>query len=207
MTRALIAGCALMIAGGIGCTTSPERERVDFERMRVQQRYDLYGASRAFPNGAMMQHPPAGTVSRETAATAEAGAPADSLASIPMAVTPQLLARGRERFGIYCAVCHGPGGYGGSIVASNMGIPRPPSLRSAALRARPIGYVFYVATNGRGRMPAYAPQLSPADRWAVAAYIQQMQTHGATTDEERADSARALEIHKLDSTAAAAGRP
>jgi mono/diheme cytochrome c family protein len=201
----------LLLAGGltmlVACARSREREQYEFERMRVQQRYDLYGTSTVLPGGASMQAPPSGTISRETAAR-EARFAIDSLSAgtvtaIPITVTPQLLARGKNRFGIYCAVCHGAGGYGGSIVAANMDAPRPPSLRSDRIRTLPVGYIYYVATHGIGRKPQYAAQLDPEDRWAVVAYIRDLQAHAAATPAEVADSVTAGRLHALDSLGAA----
>ncbi len=184
----LLTACSLVIS----CRGSHERERADFERMRLQQRYTLYAASPSFANGQSMQSPPAGTVSRE------------ALATVPIVVTPQLLARGKDRFTIYCAVCHGAGGFGGSLVAENMGQPRPPSLRSQALLTRPVEYIFTVATAGKGRMPAYAPQLTASDRWAVASYVHALQSDTTRSTDDVKDSLMAEQIARIDSAAAAA---
>jgi len=187
----------------LACGQSPERERVDFERMRVQQRYGLYGASRSFANGQSMQEAPSATVSREAAADLPLLSGASTASDIPVPSTPELLARGKDRFTIYCAVCHGDGGFGGSIVAWNMGRPRPPSLRTNSVRSRGAGYLFDVATHGKGRMPSYAAQLSATDRWAIVAYVRDLQRSRALNADERADSLRALEIRVADSVAMA----
>ena len=43
---------------------------------------------------------------------------------IPAEIDDRLLARGRERYDIYCAVCHGAAGYGdGMIVARGFRTP------------------------------------------------------------------------------------
>ncbi len=194
----LTAACA----GG----SSRERERVDFERMRLQQRYDVYQTSGVFANGAVEQPPPAGTVARESATdTGSVGSGLTggrAVTAIPIPVTHLLLALGQRQFGIYCAVCHGAAAFGGSLVALNMGPPRPPSLRSTAAMGLPAGYIFSVATHGQGRMPAYAPQLSTAERWAVVAYVQQLQRTPASGPAAAADSLRALEIARIDAAAA-----
>jgi len=125
---------------------------------------------------------------------------------VPLAVTAELLELGRQRFSVFCAVCHGAGGFGGSIVAANMGQPRPPSLRSAIVRARPPGTIFYIATHGIGRMPSYAPQLNTRERWAVVAYLEQLQRESRTSPDEREDSLRAIDIRHIDSAQAAERR-
>jgi mono/diheme cytochrome c family protein len=192
------------------CGHSRERDRVDFERMRLQQRYDLYGASGVFPNRAELQAPPAGTVSRETLAdtgvvgTGTSGGRA--VAAIPIALSATDSATGAKMFGIYCAVCHGSAGYGGSTVAENMGPPRPPSLHSARLLAAPLGYIYGVATRGLGRMPSYASQLTTRERWAVVAYVKQLQTTPTIAPHAVDDSLRGLGIQQSDSAETAARR-
>lgn len=206
-------GMALAIAvAATACTTSAERERIDFERMRVQQRYEPYGASGVFANHESMQQPPAGTLTRESGQdTGVIGSGLNAgrdVAAVPIAVTPERLALGQAKFIVYCAVCHGAGAFGGSIVAENMGPRmRAPSLRSAAMIAQTAGYLFNVATHGKGRMPPYAAQLTIDERWAVVAYVKAMQHAPVATAAQRADSLRAVEIKMIDSARAAERRP
>jgi mono/diheme cytochrome c family protein len=195
----LLAGCAAPLAA----CGNHERLAYDFERMRQQQRYDLYASSNIFPDGKAMQPPPAGTVARETAAEPVLDAAATAL---PVPVTPALLAEGKQRYTVYCAVCHGDAGYGGSIVAINMGPPRPISLHSAQVRQLPPATLYNVLTLGFGRMPAYDWELTPEQRWAVIAYVQQLQQTGATTAEAVRDSTEAARLHVIDSVAAARQR-
>jgi mono/diheme cytochrome c family protein len=193
----------------VGCRLSQSATDRALERMDEQPRYDVYEASGFFRNGMTMQVPPAGTVSREavldrglaTGRTASGG----YVAAPPMPLTPALLALGRSRFRIYCAVCHGGGGYGGSIVASNMTERRPPSLRSAATRSLPAGFFYEVISRGLGRMPSYAAQLPIDQRWAVVAYVRQLQAIPHAAPDERADSLRGAELRTEDSVRAASG--
>lgn len=211
MSRVTAATLALLMALTIGCRRSDERMRIDFERMRLQQRTDLYGASAVFPNGQSMQSSPVGTLARESVADSGVvgtGTVAGiATATIPVRVTEQRLAVGKKMFGVYCAVCHGVAAYGGSIVAENMGAPRPPSLRRPAMLSVPDGYFFVVATHGTGRMPPYASQLTPDERWSVVAYLKQLQHTPSTNAEAIADSLRALEIVRIDSAARLRRRP
>lgn len=191
------------LASAAACGRSPERARVDFERMRRQQRVDLYAASGVFADGQSMHAPPNGTVTRETAA--DTGVVATGLiggtatTTLPLAMTPARRAAGAKLFGIYCAVCHGVAGYGGSTVAENMGPPRPPSLRSARVVAMPAGHIFQVASRGLGRMPSYASELSTGERWAVVGYVQELQRTPTTSAEAIDDSIRAQAIQRIDS--------
>src|SRR3954470_14493766 len=121
-----------------GCLQQSATDRA-LQRMSEQPRYDVYEASRFFWNGMTMQVPPAGTVARDAvldrALATGRSASGAYLTKLPLAVTPELLALGRSRFRIFCGACHGAGGYGGSVVAANLGERRPPSLRSPAVRA------------------------------------------------------------------------
>lgn len=199
---------ALSLLAACGRTT--ERERIDFERMRIQQRGDLYSASPAFANGATMQAPPAGTLPR--GASGDTGVVVTGLlrgaaaTTIPQPITSESLAVGAAKFRVYCAVCHGSAGFGGSTVAENMGPPRPPSLRSARVAAVPVGYIFGVATNGLGRMPSYAGSLTASERWDVVAYIRALQQTPAMAIDALDDSLRASDIQRVDSLARASGR-
>ncbi|MDB6093232.1 MAG: hypothetical protein JWM32_794 [Verrucomicrobia bacterium] len=92
----------------------------------------------------------------------------------PVPVTRALLSAGRERFNIHCAICHGEDGYGTGIVVRR-GFPAPPSYHDERLRRTPDGHFFDVITRGYGTMLPLASQLTPAERWAVIAYIRALQ--------------------------------
>lgn len=93
---------------------------------------------------------------------------------IPFAVNRAVLERGRERFDIYCAPCHGRTGDGNGMIVQR-GYTRPPSYHTNRLRNAPLGHFFDVITNGFGAMPDYAAQVKPRDRWAITAYIRALQ--------------------------------
>jgi mono/diheme cytochrome c family protein len=99
---------------------------------------------------------------------------------MPFPVTADVMARGQQRFNIYCSPCHGEAGDGNEMVVQR-GLKRPPSYHNERLRKAPIGYFFDVMTNGFGVMLDYSQQVSPQDRWAIAAYIRALQlSQGAT---------------------------
>jgi mono/diheme cytochrome c family protein len=92
----------------------------------------------------------------------------------PFPVTRDVLDQGRDRFMIYCVVCHDSLGTGhGKIV--ERGYTQPPSYHVERLRRAPVGRFFDVMTNGYGSMPDYTQQIEPRDRWAIAAYIRALQ--------------------------------
>jgi mono/diheme cytochrome c family protein len=93
---------------------------------------------------------------------------------LPLPISRELLAHGRERFEIYCAPCHGETGEGNGIVVQR-GFPAPPSYHLDRLREAPVGHFFDVMTRGYGAMFSYASRVSPDDRWAIAAYIRALQ--------------------------------
>ena len=106
--------------------------------------------------------------------------------TFPIPITKEALERGRERYNIYCVVCHDPSGNGnGKIVQRSF--TRPPSYitdRSRGLERRgyrvllreaPVGYYFEVITKGYGAMADYSAQIEPADRWKIIAYIRALQ--------------------------------
>jgi mono/diheme cytochrome c family protein len=92
-------------------------------------------------------------------------------------MTPALIERGRERFGIYCSMCHGYDGRGDGIVPAR-GFPHPPSYLEPRLVAAPAAHFYDVISNGYGAMYGYADRVEPADRWAIAAYIRALQIAG-----------------------------
>ncbi len=94
-----------------------------------------------------------------------------------------ILKRGRERFDIYCAPCHDRTGSGQGMVVQR-GFPAPPSFHIDRLRTAPVGLFYDVMTKGFGRMPDYASQIPPEDRWAIAAYLRALQlSQNANADE------------------------
>ena len=86
----------------------------------------------------------------------------------------QTLARGRERYDIYCSPCHSIAGDGDGMVARR-GFPHPPSYHSDKLRNAPDAHFYNVITNGYGVMYSYADRVEPRDRWAIIAYIRALQ--------------------------------
>jgi mono/diheme cytochrome c family protein len=100
--------------------------------------------------------------------------PVTSGYSNPLPITPALLARGRERFNIYCAPCHSVVGDGDGMIARR-GFPAPPSYHSDRLRLAPDSHFYEVITHGYGVMYPYADRIIPADRWAIIAYIRALQ--------------------------------
>lgn len=96
------------------------------------------------------------------------------LDAVPVPVDKALLERGQDRYNVYCAPCHGRTGDGNGMIVQR-GFKQPTSYHTDRLRAQPVGYFYDVVTNGFGAMQDYSAQLTPGDRWAVAAYLRALQ--------------------------------
>ena len=94
--------------------------------------------------------------------------------AMPFPVTLQVLERGQERFNIYCTPCHSRVGNGAGMIVDR-GYKPAANFHDAKRLAEPLSHYFYVMTNGYGAMPNYSAQVSPVDRWAIAAYIRALQ--------------------------------
>jgi mono/diheme cytochrome c family protein len=145
--------------------------------MQRQGKYKAYQASPYYADGLAMRTPPAGTVPYgsvgDPALQRGIGEDGKPLARSPLPFTPQLLAAGRKKFDIHCAVCHGLVGDGQSQVALNMSLRRPADLH--LYRDVPDGYLYQVISQGFGLMPAYSSELTPEERWAVVGYVRALQ--------------------------------
>lgn len=153
-----------------------------------QPRYKTYAADTFFADGASARPlpphvVPKGAANLDTEYFTGKTDDGKLLESFPAPVTAEMLERGRQRFEIYCSVCHGSTGEGNGMIVQR-GFPAPPSLHIDRLRNAPPGYVFDVITNGHGVMYSYASRVNVPDRWAVAAYIRTLQlSRHATLDD------------------------
>lgn len=93
---------------------------------------------------------------------------------IPIDVTPELMERGRERFKINCAVCHGPGGFGDGVTGQ-FGMVAITDLHTDRIVEMPEGEIFNTITHGRGTMYPLGDRVTVQDRWAIIAYVRALQ--------------------------------
>ncbi|HLN97824.1 MAG TPA: cytochrome c [Pyrinomonadaceae bacterium] len=117
---------------------------------------------------------PAGPQPSASAAPQGAAAYPDDVETFPIAVTKDVVTRGKERYEIFCSACHGFTGNGDGMIVRR-GFRRAASFNDDRLRQAPVGHFFDAISNGWGTMPAYAPQIAPQDRWAIIAYIRALQ--------------------------------
>ncbi len=160
-----------------------------------------------FANGVSSQLPPAGTVARSEAVLTAQGAvyrfeesPVNTgrvagstnfVETNPLVVNTDLLQRGRERFDIYCAPCHGRLGDGNGITKKIGVMAAVANLHDKRLVEMTDGEIFNTVSNGKGVMGAAGPLLPAEDRWAVIAYLRALQLSwlGTTNDLTVAQSA------------------
>jgi mono/diheme cytochrome c family protein len=182
--------------------------------MHNQHKLEPYEASDFFADGQGSRQTPAGTVPR--GAFGEKIAPYTGLAVTPV-MTPQamqapppvtmaMLRRGQERYNIFCSPCHGRTGDGLGMIVRR-GYKQPPSFHDPRLRSAPAEHFVTTMTEGFGVMPSYAEEVSPQDRWAIAAYIRALQySQNAHLAEIPADRRQAVES-EIRNGAAAGERP
>lgn len=160
--------------------------------MDNQPKFRAQHANALFADGRAMRPPITGTVARgrlnEDDHYYRGISNGQWAATFPpqVAVTMDLLQRGRERFNIYCQPCHGLAGYGDgmvnkrAMVLMNLGVNgttwvQPKSVHEQQIREQPVGQYFNTISNGVRNMPAYGPQIPVADRWAIVAYVRALQ--------------------------------
>jgi hypothetical protein len=147
-----------------------------------------------FANGVSSQLPPPGTVARSEPIQTTDGAvyrfqdsPVNTgrirgttnfVAVNPLPVNEQLIQRGRERFDIYCAPCHGRLGDGNGITKKLGVMPAVANLHDQRIIAMADGEIFNTVTHGKGLMGAYGPLMPVEDRWAVISYVRALQLSG-----------------------------
>ena len=165
---ALLLACAALAAGGC--------ERED---MHNQARHEWLEGSDFFADGMSSRQLVEGTVSRTQPLRTDPvmawrqanGGFSDTY---PMPIDRAALERGRQRFEIYCSMCHGSSGYGDGMIVQR-GFVKPPSLHDERLRNAAPGYFVEVITNGFGAMYSYNDRVSPEDRWKIVAYMKTLQ--------------------------------
>jgi len=175
VTRARLVLLALLLLTPLGCR----------QEMYDQPKYKDLRRSNFFDDRRQVRPLPDGTVARgflrEDSRMFAGRDPGGALVTaFPMSVDRPLLERGRQRYDIFCSPCHDRVGTGSGMIVLR-GYRKPPSLHIDRLRTQADGYFFDVITNGYGKMPDYAVQVQPRDRWAIAAYIRALQlSQGAT---------------------------
>jgi mono/diheme cytochrome c family protein len=179
--------------------------------MHDAPRYEAFEASSTFADNRASRSAPVGTVARgwlredEALYTGKiAGVPVDEF---PFAIGREELARGQQRFNIYCTPCHGRLGDGNGMVVQR-GLRQAASYHQDRLRQEKNGYFFDVITNGFGAMQGYAEQIPVRDRWLIVAYVRTLQlSQHASVNDVPADRRGALDATPATTQATAPDRP
>jgi mono/diheme cytochrome c family protein len=175
--------------------------------MQDQPKFYPQRGSSLYADGRSVRPQVAGTVARSQGEPQDyfhtglvEGKEADGL---PIPLTAETMAHGQERFNIYCTPCHSRVGNGAGRIVERGYYPAA-SFHSTRLRDAPLGHFFQVMTNGYGAMPNYAVELSPSDRWAIAAYIRALQL---SQNAKREDIAAGQKVETLQNVVAKQGLP
>lgn len=167
-----IAGCAR------GCTSSRPPIHPNYSMLN-QPKVLPQTASEFFYDGASMRQPVPGTIPigglrEDIAFYTGKGADGQFVATIPVPVTAALVERGHDRYHIYCQPCHDARGDGKGILFQRGDVPTA-SFHQDKILKYPDGRIFDVITNGSGLMSGYRWPIPPADRWAIIAYVRELE--------------------------------
>jgi len=177
------------------------------QNMDNQARFKAQQANPLFADGRGMRPPVPGTVARERPILDDHhalgfvdGAWATTFPP-GLVVNRSFLERGQDRFGIYCALCHGQAGYGDGIIharANELVLNpligngttwvQPGNMHAELVREKPVGEIYHIITNGSKTMSGYRAQVPLDDRWAIAAYVKALQESQSAAREDLADT-------------------
>ena len=102
-------------------------------------------------------------------------------AGFPVPVNGDLMERGKQRFNINCAICHGPTAAGNGMT-KQYGLATVVTLQDERIRTMADGEIFNTITNGKNTMLPYGPNVSVTDRWAIIAYLRALQRSQNATE-------------------------
>ena len=193
-----ILGIGVLLAGVCFAGTACRRDMQDQPKMKP------YRSTSFFSDGLSSRPPVQGTIPRgflrtdkalftgkkDSATTGTAATPSaspaagaqasganaypDDVTEFPFPITRDTVERGKQRYEIFCSVCHGLTGNGDGMIVRR-GFRRAASFNDDRLRQAPVGHFFDAITNGWGAMPSYASQIPVQDRWAIIAYVRALQ--------------------------------
>ncbi len=175
----LAVGLVIGIAGKRGKISRKPPIEV-FSDMDRQPKIRPQTPSEFFADGRASRPPVEGTVARgshfleEPLNSGMVAGTTNFVAVNQLKVTDQLMARGHQRFEIYCSPCHGLQGDGNGVV-KNLGMATVKSLHEPRIVQFGDGEIFYVITHGRNTMGSYESQIPVEDRWAIVAYVRALQ--------------------------------
>lgn len=113
-----------------------------------------------------------------------------------LTLNTEMMARGQERYNVYCTPCHSRVGNGDGMIVQR-GYRPAGDFHTDRLRNAPLGHFFAVMTNGYGAMPDYAAQLTPEDRWAIAVYVRALQLSQNAKQSDVPAGQHAEDLHQI----------
>lgn len=183
--RAIDIALLVLIAAVIGVnmylrrpSTSPNFEFAP--AMAHGAAFTTYQTNPNFADGSTLRQPVAGTIARGMAPLGYGPSNADQMRAANELVNPfaasdkAAVARGALVYSRYCQVCHAADGSGGTPVTEH-GFRKPPSLLRPFTKSMKDGQIFWLATYGRGMMPAHGPQIPVEDRWKLVLHVRVLQ--------------------------------
>jgi len=187
-------GVRAATTSGRAGTVAPAPAVPPLAAVREELRPAPGAASAAAADPTREQRAPPTSAAREVANESNRAAPEPAFTLPPL--TAELLARGRDRFDVFCAPCHSVAGDGDGFIVRR-GFPHPPSYHLDRLRTASDAHLYAVIRDGYGAMYPYARRLVPSDRLAVVAYIRALQlSQHAGLDAVPADVRARLEAQR-----------
>ncbi len=206
MSRAVLAWAVLIALAGCRGQTSSEPPIVVFRGMHEMPRYDVQEEAPYFDDGRAMRPTVPGTIPVEAVIDSDVGDGLDVNGNYVAMIPPgamqhfgageeamsAMLARGQQRFNIYCTPCHGYAGDGQGMVSQHalaLGVAfAAANLHDEQFLHMPDGRMFLTISNGVRTMPSYRGQIPVYDRWAIIAYVRALQLHAADPAAAAADT-------------------
>ena len=183
MTARALPALVLTLAIGLtGCARGCTSRRPPIHpnpSMDDQPKVLAQTASPFFYDGSSMRQPVPGTIpigglKEDAAFFTGKGADGQFVAANAVTVNEAVVERGRQRYAIYCAPCHDARGEGKGILFQRGNVPTA-SFHQEKILNYPDGQIFDVITNGFGLMSGYRWPIPPADRWAIVAYVRELE--------------------------------
>ena len=177
--RLLLATVSLLLILA-GCDrTRLDKGREYFPDMAHSLAYETYSETETFDDGSSVRAPVEGTVPRNMVpypypANFNGREMAGENLQNTVALSGQVLEKGKEQYEIFCMTCHGEKGDGnGYLYTSKKYVVKPKSLITEQMKNTPGGEIYHVITMGQGVMGAHGAQVKPENRWKIVHYIQQ----------------------------------
>lgn len=176
--KRFILGVIFLVVVFTGCNKDKNDPGYDyFPDMFYSNAYESYTPNPNFPDGKTLREPVAGTISREMIPfpyekTDEDRILAGRELKNPMGYSSEDIARGKEMYGRFCAMCHGETGDGKGFLFTSGKYPFPPAtLLSEKVVNIPDGEIYHSITVGYGIMGPHGAMINQDDRWKIISYI------------------------------------